>query len=152
MLTPPPSSSPRLTGSANSAIVVSDADSGDFARFRVFSLDPDFEVHPNISVIETMLPSLRARNVDALDYEKAKEIRVVIVAEAETSSPSSSSSSRSSATVVIEIQDANDNVPQFEETEYLANVAENATVGTVVVRIKVRSCHLVMSRCYESQF
>ena len=122
--------------------MVSDADSAEFSRFRVFSLDPDFEVHPNVSLIGNMFPSLRARNVDALDYEKNQEIRVVIVAEAEASSDSSSSSSssssvRSSATVVIKIQDANDNVPQFEETEYLATVAENATVGTEIVKIKV---------------
>ena len=120
---------------------MTDADSGDLARFRVFSLDADFEVHPNVSAMESMLPSLRARNVDALDYERGTEIRVRIVAEAETPSSSSSSlpasSRRATATVVVEIQDVNDNVPQFEETEYLATVAENATAGTEVVRIKV---------------
>ena len=36
------------------------------------------------------------------------------------------------AVVMITIEDLNDNAPQFDETEYLSQVAENATIGTLI--------------------
>lgn len=41
------------------------------------------------------------------------------------------------ATVVVQVKDENDNVPQFLMEEYRSNVASNASIGTVVIKVLV---------------
>ena len=53
----------------------------------------------------------------------------------------------SSATLTVDITDVNDTPPQFEQSEYVATIAEHSAQGTVVAAVSatdrdlVNSCH-----------
>ncbi|XP_035824585.1 cadherin-23 [Aplysia californica] len=111
---------------------VSDIDQGTNSHFSVtfqkggepfddFSPQPQ-EIYSESSVF------IRVNNSTALDYEKNQRVIFEVVArELDTVEKRSST-----ATVTIEIEDMNDNAPEFSSSNYTLDVEENTVPGTSV--------------------
>ena len=91
-----------------------------------------FDVHPATVVNEAAF-TIRVKNQSRLDYERlnATVSCVITARELVTWQPKSSS-----ASLAVRVRDLNDNVPQFERGSYEARLAENASAGTVVARVR----------------
>lgn len=44
--------------------------------------------------------------------------------------------------ITVVVEDHNDNDPRFEQTKYVANIAENAAIGANVLRVKATDADL----------
>nr|XP_021332170.1 protocadherin-23 isoform X1 [Danio rerio] len=80
-----------------------------------------FNIDPTLGVITTAA---------ALDHERERELRFLVVA-SDGGSPSLSST----ATVIIHVEDVNDNKPIFPQKFYNATVKEHTAVGTCILQV-----------------
>lgn len=93
-----------------------------------------FYVTPLQSTNEATL-SVRVRNPVALDYEKIQRLRLRLIAKERTPSVGSSILRFSTAELVVNIKDANDNTPQFNQDVYYGSVSEAPTPGSFVASV-----------------
>ena len=118
----------------NSVPQVFDYDQGNNGSF-VLLLEGEssqyFEITPNEGINEATF-MIRVKDSSALDYESVKNMTFNIIARERMSSESRSSV----ASITVNIKDANDNFPQFDQEIYRASVPENATSGYVITRIR----------------
>ncbi|XP_072550439.1 cadherin-related family member 2 [Salminus brasiliensis] len=108
---------------------VKDPDLGDNSRFTLQLEGPDkdaFSISPTLGVSDSAVQIL-VKNPDAIDYEIQTSMTVEVVA-TDFSIPAFVSR----ATVTIQINDINDNIPQFEQDTYKLQVEEHCPYGTIV--------------------
>ncbi|XP_058654217.1 cadherin-related family member 2 [Onychostoma macrolepis] len=109
-------------------IRVKDPDQGQNSRFNLRLEGPDkdaFAVSPSTGVGEGSVQVI-VKDPSAVDYEKKKVMSVQIIAE------DVSADFISMASVTININDMNDNFPEFEEDVYTFSVDEHCDNGTAV--------------------
>lgn len=75
---------------------------------------------------------IRVNNSVDLDYEKSKTATFDVIARELRTNPKRSSSVK----MMVHILDVNDNQPQFENTSYSAQIAENSPTGTTFTRLQ----------------
>ncbi|KAK1903616.1 Cadherin-related family member 2 [Dissostichus eleginoides] len=85
-----------------------------------------FSVEPQSTASDSIV-QLLVKQPQNLDYEEIQTIVLSVIAIDEEDT-----SFHSTATVTINIKDANDNSPEFEEDTYKLKVAEHSPVGTVL--------------------
>ncbi|XP_037070379.1 protein dachsous-like [Pollicipes pollicipes] len=85
--------------------------------------DNTFEINANNGLI-------RVRDPQRLDFEAARQLRLVVVAQAEGTTPL-----YGYAVVFVELVDQNDNKPRFTQDEYISAVWEGNSKGTFVVQV-----------------
>ncbi|XP_037400726.1 cadherin-related family member 2 [Pygocentrus nattereri] len=110
-------------------MTVKDPDLGENSRFmlRLQGTDKDaFSVSP-ISAISESAVLILVKDPIAIDYEK-KKVMIVEVVATDATIPDFVST----ATVTIQINDINDNIPEFEEQAYKLSVEEHCANGTIV--------------------
>ncbi|GAB6026551.1 hypothetical protein CHUAL_012969 [Chamberlinius hualienensis] len=121
-----------VTFSSDNLPEVYDHDQGANGTFTL-SLEGDggiFEITPSLVINEASF-LIRVKNHSLLDYERVKSLQFKILAhETVPSNPKSST-----ADVVINLKDANDNIPEFGHVEYVAYIREDVVPGTQVIKI-----------------
>ncbi|XP_016420394.1 cadherin-related family member 2-like isoform X1 [Sinocyclocheilus rhinocerous] len=109
-------------------IRVKDPDQGLNSRFNLRLEGPDkdvFAVSPSTGVGESSVQVI-IKDSSAVDYEKKKVMYVQIIAE------DASADFTSMASITININDVNDNIPEFEEDVYEFSIDEHCDDGTVL--------------------
>ncbi|CAG0878551.1 unnamed protein product [Darwinula stevensoni] len=90
-----------------------------------------FDVAPSVITGESGELSIRVKDSARLDYETTTKTTFKIVASrADSELPLSAT-----AEVTVYIEDVNDNPPVFKKTRYVAQVPENATLGTLITQV-----------------
>ena len=115
---------------------VTDLDQGDFAKYEIYleNYQNVFEVVPNQGEKLTRL-FINVRNTDLIDYDLGiRSYQLKIVARERFTRERY----QTSANLTINIQDVPDAEPDFEQSEYRAQVQETAAGGTRVIQIRVR--------------
>ncbi|XP_016140663.1 cadherin-related family member 2 [Sinocyclocheilus grahami] len=109
-------------------IRVKDPDQGQNSTFKLRLEGPDkdaFAVSPSTGLGESIVQVI-IKDPSAVDYEKNTVMSVQIIAE------DASADFTSTASVIININDVNDNFPEFEEDAYEFSIDEHCDDGTVV--------------------
>ncbi|TRY54651.1 hypothetical protein DNTS_031194 [Danionella cerebrum] len=112
-------------------ITVKDPDQGGNSRFNLRLEGPDqdaFTVSPSSGLGQSSV-QVMIYDPDKVDYETQTIMNVQIIAE------DSSADFRSIASITININDVNDNFPEFEEELYEYRVYEHCEDGTIVATI-----------------
>ncbi|CAG0889558.1 unnamed protein product [Cyprideis torosa] len=121
-----------LTFVGTSVPEVFDADNGINGTFRLFlEGDPgNFEVTPSEGIGKARF-LIRVVNPNALDYEQVHQFAFRVVAE-----ESAPSKRRSTADVIVALRDVNDNVPEFNQQNYMVSIPEDAPQGYTVAWVQ----------------
>ncbi|KPM07825.1 cadherin-23-like protein [Sarcoptes scabiei] len=93
-----------------------------------------FYVTPLQSTNEATL-SVRVKNSKILDYEKLKQIKLRMIAKERSPSAGHRNHRFGSADLIINIKDANDNSPYFNQEIYYGSVSERPSPGTIVAQV-----------------
>ena len=110
-------------GSSVLQLEASDSDTGNITYELVSGNTGNaFEVDPSSGLLSTAI---------ALDFELVREYQLRIVARDGFPNPLPSGT----ATVLVSILDENDNTPEFNQTSYRANIAENSPENTFVLAV-----------------
>ncbi|KAK3090257.1 hypothetical protein FSP39_010440 [Pinctada imbricata] len=120
---------------ANTILSVSDKDQGSNSHFELTLMQNnqpyyDFSPLPPEGFSESSV-LIRVNNSGNLDFEKMNQTTFQIVAREIGTSERRSST----ATITVFIEDMNDNQPEFDQTSYLAYIAENVSPGANVTRV-----------------
>jgi hypothetical protein len=112
---------------------VTDEDAG---KNGVFSLtlignNGTFEISPNVAEGHANFV-IRVRDNTFLDYEMNEYVHLMIMAQ--ELGPASNLSATVNVTVYL--ADVNDNSPVFTQSEYVVELPENMTAGTIVTKVK----------------
>ncbi|KAF3838114.1 hypothetical protein F7725_009882 [Dissostichus mawsoni] len=108
-------------------MTVKDLDKIKKMKLRLEGVHSDvFSVEPQSTASDSIV-QLLVKQPQNLDYEKIQTIVLSVIAIDEEDT-----SFHSTATVTINIKDANDNSPEFEEDTYKLEVAEHSPAGTVL--------------------
>ncbi|KAK9506580.1 hypothetical protein O3M35_008483 [Rhynocoris fuscipes] len=109
----------------------------DMGKYGVFSLilennNGTFEISPSVGERQASF-IIRVRDNALLDYEERKLVTFQIWAKELNPDHKSLSAS---AEVIVYITDENDNPPVFQQSNYLADVAENTTAATRLMKFE----------------
>ncbi|XP_065591109.1 protocadherin alpha-3-like [Cyrtonyx montezumae] len=107
----------------------SDADIGSNAQLS-YTLSPSEHFALDVQRGEDYLESLFLVMTKSLDRESLSEHRLVL-----TASDGGRPALTGTVQLVISVQDANDNAPQFNQSVYKVQLPEDAPEGTLVVRV-----------------
>eukprot|EP00111_Clytia_hemisphaerica_P005933 TCONS_00017188-protein len=113
---------------------VTDADILPVNKVFEYSLDKDF----TLFTIDAITGNLKV-NTDVLDYE-TKQSYIFKVFASELNNPNRKHISN--ATVVIQLENANDNSPIFEESQYSFTTSENVVIGLTLGFVKATDADL----------
>lgn len=117
-------------------VEATDLDQGRFGQilYGIQELDKDAR-DPNTFSIETMNGKGIIRLINQLDFEKKSSYKLEIIAYDRGADENQRSTS---AMMNINVQDVNDNSPQFPKKLFTGGVTTQADFGSVFMKIKVR--------------
>nr|XP_022319465.1 cadherin-23-like isoform X3 [Crassostrea virginica] len=115
---------------------VADPDDPSNAQFTISILSQPnpglFSVTPTSATQQAQV-TLIVNDVNQLDYEDVtKRTQQILILARDVNRPNERSST---ATVIINLEDSNDNTPQFPQNEYTVFLRENRPVGTQIIQI-----------------
>ncbi|XP_061181976.1 protocadherin Fat 4-like isoform X1 [Saccostrea echinata] len=119
-------------------VTATDADEGANANIN-YQISPFSST--GSSSLFTILPSGQIRTAIALDYETRNSHVILILG-----IDGGASSRTGTATVTINVQDVQDTIPLFTETNIVRSIPERQPVGTSVVQVTENSVSLVLIR------
>ncbi|XP_073977349.1 cadherin 86C isoform X3 [Rhodnius prolixus] len=130
-----PENSPQGTALVFGVPYITEVRDNDFGKYGVFSLTLEknngtFEISPTVGERQTSF-IIRVRDSTLLDYETYKQVNFKIWAKELNPDEKSLAAS---ADVIVYLTDENDNPPVFQQRNYSANVAENSTAATYLVK------------------
>ncbi|XP_055033442.2 cadherin-related family member 2 [Misgurnus anguillicaudatus] len=112
-------------------IRVKDPDQGENSTFELKLDGPDkdaFSVSPSSGLADSIV-QVMIKNSEAVDFEKKKTMTVQIIAK------DANADFTSTASVTININDVNDNYPEFEKENYEFSINEHCKDGTIIATI-----------------
>lgn len=121
---------------ANTIMSVNDIDQGLNSYFEIV-LEKDGQPYYDFAPLPKEVFSessilIRVNNSVDLDYEKSKTATFDVIARELRTNPKRSSSVK----MTVHILDVNDNQPQFENSSYSAQIAENSPTGTTFIQLQ----------------
>ncbi|XP_071105206.1 cadherin-23-like [Haliotis cracherodii] len=119
-----------LQSPSNITVEDKDKDLNSVFSLSLMTYSDVFDVVPSVAM-STATVLIRVKNSTQLDYETIKSMTLILMAnETKVSNPRNST-----VTIVLNITDANDNAPVFDNSHYAGSVCENADAGHSILQV-----------------